>query len=38
MGKAKVFPYNQRRGRQFYEQKRVEVIVKFARNDGYRKL
>ena len=25
-GKAKVFPYNQRRGRQFYEQKRVEVI------------
>jgi hypothetical protein len=26
MGKAKVFSYNQARGRKFYEQKRVEVI------------
>jgi hypothetical protein len=26
MGKAKVFSHNQRQGRQFYEQKRVEVI------------
>jgi hypothetical protein len=26
MGSAKVFPYNQNRGRKFYEQKRVEVI------------
>jgi hypothetical protein len=25
-GKAKVFPYNQTRGRKYYEQKRVEVI------------
>jgi hypothetical protein len=25
-GKAKVFPYQQIRGRRFYEQKRVEVI------------
>ena len=25
-GKAKIFPYNQIRGRKFYEQKRVEVV------------
>jgi hypothetical protein len=31
-GKAKIFPYHQKRGRKFYTQKRIEVIYLYEGN------